>query len=92
MSDDVHERVRDHYGESARRMLDAMDRQAAPAMTGTEAKAGEAAATAAALQAYDEAKVVSIVASRPVPKDKRADRYGRAICCQYQCCHLIGRP
>ena len=48
-----------------------------------KAKAGEAAATAAALQAYDEAKVVSIVAPRPVPKDKRTDRYGRAICCQY---------
>jgi hypothetical protein len=48
-----------------------------------KAKAGEAAAQAKALQAYDEAKVVSIVASRPVPKDKRADRYGRAICCQY---------
>jgi len=53
VSDDVHERVRDHYGESARRMLDAMDRQAAPAMTGMEAKAGEAGVRLTALPVLD---------------------------------------
>ena len=53
MSDDVHERVRDHYGESARRMLDAMDRQAAPASAGTEAKAGEAGVRLTALPVLD---------------------------------------
>jgi len=42
VSSDVHERVQDHYGESARRMLDALDRRDAPASAVTGATAGDA--------------------------------------------------